>query len=295
MVRRPTRRAPRRVPRKTMAKAKRVLAKAKAKKARKGMDTFFQRCRTETTLVPIQGITVSNYIYNYWSLVGQGANSLYDNAQFQQNAMIYDKYRVNRVKVSFTPKANVLDMYLANQDTNATLTGSGVVHTCIDRDGAGPSSISQMVQRASYRKYSLLKKWSRSYSIKYPVNTWFDTQSDRYGPSNQQQIVQTLGCNGGITIYAEDLLEDSLEIVNEPWAECVIEWDVVFQGRVPPKTSFALDSSGNVLSYTITPNDPAEKKPQSLSTSVRGTIQDTRLTDTVASNNATDITHGEDQ
>lgn len=286
---------PRKGSKPSMAKAKKMVAKSKAKKARKGMDTFFQRCRTETTLVPTQGGFVSNYIYNYWSLVGQGANTLYDNAQFQQNAMIYDKYRVNRVRITVTPKANVLDAYLAQDDANLTLTGSGVVHTCLDRDGAGPSSVSQMVQRASYRKYSLLKKFSRSYSIKYPTNTWFDCTGDRSGPNNQSQVVQTLGCNGGVTIYAENLLEDASEIINEPWAECVIEWDVVFQGRIPPKTSFQLDEAGNVIGYTITPNDPLEAKTQSLSVSKNGTIQDTRLTDTVATNNEMDITHGEDQ
>lgn len=292
----PRRRAPRRAPKKSMVKkAKKVVAAYKAKKARKGMDTFFQRCRTESTLIPVQGLTVSNYIYNYWSLVGTGANTLYDNAQFQQNALVYDKYRVNRVKITVTPKANVLDAQLAQDDAVATLTGSGVVHTCLDRDGAGPSSISQMVQRASYRKYSLLKKFSRSYAITYPANMWFDCTGDRNGPTNQSQIVQTLGCNGGITIYAENLLEDAGEVINEPWAECVIEWDVVFQGRVPQKTSFQLDESGNVIGYTVTPNDPAEKKAMSLSASRMGTIQDTRLTDTVVSNNEEDITHGEDQ
>lgn len=288
--------APRRATSKpTMRKAKKMVAKYKAKKARKGMDTLFQRCRTEATLVPVQGLTVSNYIYNYWSLIGTGANTLYDNAQFQQNALIYDKYRVNRVKITFTPKANVLDAYLAQDDNVATLAGSGVIHTCLDRDGAGPSSVAQMVQRASYRKYSLLKKFSRSYSIKYPVNTWFDCTGDRFGPNNQNQIVQTLGCNGGVTIYAENLIEDDSEIFNEPWAECVVEWDVVFQGRVPPKTTFLLDGSGNVAGYSITPNDPAEQKPQSLSASIRGTLRDTRLVDTVFSNTEVVITHGEDQ
>jgi len=275
-----------------------MVGKMKAKKARKGMDTFFQRCRTEATITPIQALVtpgLTNYVYNYWSLVGTGANTLYDNAQFQQNALIYDKYRVNRVKVTFTPKANVLDALNAQNDGVATLTGSGVVHTCLDRDGAGPSSIAQMIQRSSYRKYSLLKKFSRSYDIKYPVNTWFDCTGDRFGPTNQSQIVQTLGCNGGITIYAENIVEDDLEVFNEPWAEAVIEWDVVFQGRVPPKTSFILDENGNVTGYTIEQNLPAEQKAQSLVASIRGTVRDTRLTDTVASNNEVVITHGEDQ
>lgn len=278
-----------------MKAAKRVLNKQKAAKAKKNMDTYFQRCRTEATLVPSQGLTVSNYIYAYWSLLAPGANSLYDNAQFQQNALIFDKFRVNRVKVSFTPKANVMDAIWANADATLKLHGSGVVHTAIDRDGAAPSSVSQIVQMPSYRRASALKKFSRAYSVSYPTGTWLDCQSYRAQGGGYAEVAGSLGLNGGVTLYCEDLPEDIDEIFNEPWAEIVVEWDVVFQGRNPPKTAFQLDASGNVIGYTITPNDPAENKAFSLSASKRGTIQDTRLTETVASNNEEDITHGADQ
>lgn len=280
---------------KTLNKAKKVLGNKKMARAKKGMDTFFQRCRTEATIAPSQGVTTSNYLYAYWSLIGTGANSLYDNAQFQQNALVYDKYRVNRVKVTITPKANVFDAANGQDDALYTLTGSGVVHTCLDRDGPGPSSTAQIVQRASYRKYSMLKKFSRSYSIKYPTGIWFDCNGDRNGPTAQGQVVSAMGAIGGVTIYAENFIEDSNEIFNEPWAEAIIEWDVVFQGRTPQKTTFQFNEGGEVIGYTVTPNLPEEKKPLSLVLGVRGTVADARLVDTVLSNTEVAITHGEDQ
>lgn len=295
MVKRGAKR-PARMNKKTLAKAKKVIGNRKMAKAKKGMDTFFQRCRTEGTLLPSQGLTVANYIYAYWSLLGTGQDSIYYNAQFQQNAMIYDKFRVNRVTVNIKPKANVLDAAVGQNDADFNLSGSGVVHSCIDRDGAGPSSTSQIVQRASYRKHSMLKNLRRSYSITYPANVWFDCTSDRNGPSNQSQIVQTLGCNGGVTIYAENFLEDNNELVNEPWAEYTVEWDVVFQGRVPPKTSFQTDEDGNVIAYTFSVNLPEEKKQFSATSSKRGTIGDSRLEATPDTGLVeTGITHGEDQ
>lgn len=276
---------------KTLNKAKKVLGNKKMAKSKKGMDTFFQRCRSEGVLIPQQGVTVANYVFSSWGLLGEGADKLTNNAQFQQNALIYDKFRVNRLRIQIKPKANVMDAAGAQNDTAYNLKGSGVLHSVIDRDGTGPSSISQMVQRSSYRKTSVLKNMTRSYAVKYPTNVWLDCQS----PEALVETARQLGLYGGVTIYAEDFIEDNYEVFNEPWAEYTIEWDVVFQGRAAPKTAFTLNEAGEVIGYTITRNEVAEQKPMTRAYSVRGTIRDTRLEDTVLSNNETVITHGEDQ
>jgi len=259
--------------------AQKVVTKSRAKKAKKNMDTFFFKSKVTATITPQQGALVANYIYNSFTLDPTGAAAAYmSNAEFSLYRGLYDKFRVNSVKVTFTPKANVLDQANNNNDTALNATGDGKIHHCIDRDGLAPSSISRISRYPSYRKTSVLKPFTRIYSVKYPTGVWIDCDS----PSTFS-MSKELGLSGGVTIYAENILEDSGEVYNEPWASVLVEHNIVFQGKVSGVLSAVYDQQdptklvGVSLGYTT--SDP--NLAQSPLRNVRGTLDtDKRLTDT---------------
>lgn len=262
-----------------MATAKKMVTKQHAKKAKKNMDTFFFKSKVTATITPQQGGLVANYIYNSFTLDPTGAAAAYmSNAEFSLYRGLYDKFRVNSVKVTFIPKANVLDQANNNNDTSLNTTGDGKIHSCVDRDGIAPSSISRISRYPSYRTNSVLKKFSRVYSVKYPTGVWIDCDS----PSTFS-MTKELGLSGGVTIYAENILEDSGEVYNEPWASVLVEHNIVFQGKVSGVLSAVYDQSsppqlvGVSLGYTTADPNLAETPLRN----VRGTLDsDKRLTDT---------------
>lgn len=263
----------------SMATAKKMVTKQHAKKAKKNMDTFFFKSKVTVTITPQQGGLVANYIYNSFTLDPTGAAAAYmSNAEFSLYRGLYDKFRVNSVKVTFIPKANVLDQANNNNDTSLNTTGDGKIHSCVDRDGIAPSSISRISRYPSYRTNSVLKKFSRVYSVKYPTGVWIDCDS----PSTFS-MTKELGLSGGVTIYAENILEDSGEVYNEPWASVLVEHNIVFQGKVSGVLSAVYDQSsppqlvGVSLGYTTADPNLAETPLRN----VRGTLDsDKRLTDT---------------
>lgn len=267
----------------TVRKAKRVVAKAHKKAAAKNMDTFFLKAKTIVSAVPAQGITVSNYMYMAAQLL---PGNLLMNTEFQLYRLQYDKFRVNKVTMKVTPKANVLDALLAQSDANATVSGNGVIHTCIDRDGVAPSSIAAISRYPSYKKYSLLKPFSRSYSIRWPTGIWLDCQDP--SASGSTSIFNTLGLGGSVTMYAENLIEDADEILNEPWAEVEFHWDVVFCGKTSASLSATFDEDGNVVAMTLTPQETFTAYDLTPLHNVRGTVKDTRFTQNSGSTAITD-------
>lgn len=252
---------------------KKSVAYKKRSQARKNMDTFFLRAKTLYNQIPTQGTTVSNYTYGGTQLLG---GNLTTNAEFNFYRLQYDQFRVNRVRLSCTPKANVLDAVTAQQDGTYTLTGDGMIHTCLDRDGLAPSSIANISRYPSYKSFSLLKKWSRMYSVTYPKGVWLDSQN----PTDPQKIglIESLGLAGGITFYAENLPEDSGEIFNEPWAEIKMEFDVVFRGKTSGNLAFTTTPEGFVTGVSITQPTGEANKPLSVMQGVRGSISDTLVT-----------------
>jgi len=244
----------RRMPKKMITKAKRVIAKTRKSKAKKNMDTFFLRARTQSTLIPLQGVSGSNYLYRHFALLSPtdplGVTQI---PEFNLYRVQYDKVRVNSVHVKITPKANVLDSYRAQNETAFNVSGSGVYHTAIDRDNAAPSNVAAIQRYSSYKKYSLLKGMSRVYSIKYPANQWLDC-SNVYGSNTALQLI---GYLGGITVYAENLPEDVEEVINEPWAQVEVFYNCVFQG----KTSGSLTVDCDTGAVTITPHDTIVNLP----------------------------------
>lgn len=268
-----------------MAKAKKMVSKQRKAKAKKNMDTFFFKSKVTAQIIPVQGVSVSNYIYNQFTLDPTGNASAYiNNAEFNLYRGLYDKFRVNSVKVTFTPKANVLDQNVAQQDATLNLTGDGMIHHCIDRDGLAPSNVARIARYPSYRKTSVLKKFSRVYSVKYPTGIWIDCDA----PANFS-MTKELGLSGGITIYAENVLEDNYEVWNEAWASVLVEHNIVFQGKTSGTLAGVYDASGNMTGVTVgfTTNDP------NLATTplknIRGTLDaDKRTTDEVTETAITD-------
>lgn len=233
--------------RKGLAKAKKVVRRDNARKTKQQLDTHTLKVKMTAVLIPTQGTTVSNFINQFYPLCsGTATTDWTKSADYTTLKYQYDQVRVNRLRVIITPKANVLDAANAQADSSYTLTGDGMIHTAIDRDSATPANISAMSRYGSYRRYSLLKKFSRTYGIKWPKGVWLDCGSE-YGNT---QLLTQIGAFGGIGLYAENLLEDYGEIWNEPYAEVTFLYDIVFRGKITPNT--AIDNSGNVVLFTPT-------------------------------------------
>lgn len=273
----------------TMKRAKKMITKLRKKKAKKNMDTFFFKSKVTAAITPSQGTIVANYIYNSFGLDPAGTSAAYvSNAEFQLYRGMYDKYRVNSVKVTFTPKANVLDQVNNNNDTSFNTTGDGMIHHVVDRNSVAPSSIARLARYPSYRKTSVLKGFSRTYSVKYPTGVWIDCNS----PQSFSMRTE-LGLLGGVTIYAENILEDTAEVYNEPWAFVLVEHNIVFQGKTSGTLRGVYDQQdppqliGVELGFTS--NDP--NLTQSPLLNIRGTLDaDKRLTGTTAAITQADIT-----
>lgn len=263
----------------SLKRAQKAVTKQRKIKAKKNMDTFFFKSKVTAAILPSQGSAVANYIYNQFTLDPTGGAAAYiQNAEFQLYRGMYDKFRVNSVKVTFTPKANVLDQVNNNNDSSFNTTGDGMIHHVVDRDSVGPSNIARLTRYPSYRKTSVLKKFSRSYSVKYPMGVWIDCDSP-----GTFSMMKELGLLGGVTIYAENILEDNGEVYNEPWASVLVEHNIVFQGKTQGKLTGVYDSQDPSqligVSLGFTSNDP--NLAPSILRNIRGTLDsDSRLTAT---------------
>lgn len=267
------RKAPRRARKPTMAKAKRMITKAHKAKAKRNMDTYFLKCKNIVTLTPTQGASVANYVHQNFSMdpTGNAAITYLENAEFLLWKLQYDKFRVNSVTIKVTPKANVQDL-VVGQDNSLNLTGDGLWHTCVDRDSKTPSSKALMSRYPSYRKYSLLKGFSRTYAIKYPTGVWVDCDS----PATFN-MAKELGLSGSIGLYAENILEDKFEIFNQPICQVEISWNIVFQGKTSNSLTGVYDESGNLTGVTTNAINLADLLPETPFTNVSGTLtKDTR-------------------
>lgn len=267
-----------RVSKRAMAKAKRAVAKKESKLRKKNMDTYFLRVKNLSTLTPTQGITVSNYIYQGFTLsTATGISDFTKNADFVLYQKLYDRFRINRMTVKMIPKANMLDITLG-QANNITQVGDMVLHSVVDRDGIAPSSIATMSRYPSYRQQSVLKPFKRSYAVKYPRGQWLDCQNV---PASGDRL-QDIGLYGTITVYAENLPEPSGDVFNDPIYAVEVSYDIVFQGRTNGKLSAITDIVGNVIGVDVRGPEQIPTLAQSPKTNVRGYLQfDTR---TVAGN-----------
>lgn len=241
-----------RVGKRAYRKGKKAVAKRTKARAKKSMDTFFLQARTTVGIKPVQGATVANYIYQVWALLDATAPwGCTQIPEFNLYRTLYDKVRINSVTVKWTTKANMLALNDAQNDAALNVTGDGMIHTCIDRDGSAPSQVAQIRKYGSYRGYSVLKGGMRKYNITYPPGVWLDCQAIY----SDNTLLQRLGAFGGVTMYAENILEDNLEIFNEPWANVEVFYNCVFQGKNSATVGYDPDAGTvTVTSHTVIPN-----------------------------------------
>jgi len=273
----PRRPRARRLRKPSMKTAQRMVTKKHKSKAKRNMDTFFLKVKTEAQFAPTQGVAVANYIYNTFTLspVNVGTLSYFNNKEFNLYRIQYDKFRVNTVTVTVTPKANVLDQTNAQNATNFNVNGDGLWHTVVDRDGNGPNNIAALTRYPSYKKFDVKKPWTRSYSVKYPMGVWIDCQSSPYF-----ELDRALGLQGGITIYGENFLEDQLEVINEPVATITVSYNIVFQGKTSASLTAVYDDNNNVVGMTLTQQDQYTPVTQTVPVNIRGSLNDTLLIST---------------
>lgn len=235
-----------RKPKMSLAKAKKMVTKNRKVKAKKNMDTFFLKARYSGVITPQQGAIVANYVYFNPSLVNAtDATAITNNSEFKLYQAQYDKVRINSMRLVVRPRGTVLDQVLAQDDAKINGTGQNTVYTAIDRDGKVPANVPRVLRMPSYKKYGATKTFSRSYAVKYPTGVWLDCQNI----FEDQTLINRLGLNGSIVVYGENLIEDNLEIFNEPWADFDLYFNCVFQGKT--SASISLDNSGNIV---ITPD-----------------------------------------
>lgn len=261
--------------------AHKIVTKDNKRKAKKNMDTHFVKVKVSAAFVPVQGIQTSNYIYSTLPLLdfdNQTGYGIKNCPEFLLWASMYDKFRINSVKWTVTPKANVFDAANANNDTNYNLTGDGMVHEVIDRDGGAPSNIAVLSKYPSYRKHSLQSKWSREYKVTYPTGIWLDCQNPY--DTDMRATFKQLGLNGGLTLYGENLIEDNLEVFNEPWANVLIEYNIVFQGKTLGNIrSIYNPETGAFMGVSVEAPDTTPNAPKSTVLPLYGVQKDQRLID----------------
>jgi len=255
-----------------VAAAKKVMAKVHKKQMKSNSDTFAITVKSIAQIVPVQGVSVANYIYTTIPLMSSALNvGVTQNAEFNLYKNMYDQVRINGLTIRVTPKANVFDAINGNAE-NMTQSGDGLIHTVIDRDGPSTTNIQVMSRYPSYKKYSVLKPFGRSYSIKWPTGIWLDTSNLYESPDLLKQV----GAFGGVYLYAENLLEDVLEVFNEPYGDIHVWYNVVFRGKTQGALSYDAETGG----VTVRAVDSLPLLSPTPLLNVRGSIADTLTTQT---------------
>lgn len=190
---------------------------------------------------PTQGLTVSNYIYDYITPrldPVNGSINLPSINEFKMLALVYDRFRVNSVSVSYKPRANMMSVF---DSVDGSLNmGSGVVYVAQLRDGQAPSHPSQIKRIKGCKAYSILKPFKSTYKVKYPKSIWLDSADPNQG--NQQGLVESLGLQGGITVYGENFPEPPGSITNNAWYDVEISFNCTFNTYNPK--SLTVDGTG---------------------------------------------------
>lgn len=264
------------VSKRAFRKAKKAIGNKKKAMAKKNMDTFFLRIRNTSTLTPTQGVSTPNYIYQFYTpSTATGISDFAKNADFQLYQKLYDRFRINRMNVKMIPKANVLD-FVQGQNNGINQIGDMVIHTAQDRDGIAPSSIGSLTRYASYKQYSALKVFNRSYKVTYPKGMWLDCQNI----SASGDRLQDQGLYGGITIYGESFPEALGDVFNDPVYSVEVTYDIVFCGRTSAKLGAVRDLLGNVIGVEVVGPELLVNLPQSPITNIRGHLVTSTRTQT---------------
>ena len=234
----------------------------KAKRARRvrarenNMDDHTVVHKMAGSITPQQGLTVSNYVYTWWSPSAKvqtppQSNQLLFSSEFGLYRNLYDQYRVNYMTVKVIPRANVVDaILLVQQNDSAQITqGKGVYYSCEDRDGIAPGLVGALNKYASVKCHKLTKSMTRTYKPNNAKNLWFDCQD----PAGLQEPARAGGYLGGITIYGESLPELIGTLANSVWADCEVSYSVTYRGKA--MTQLTTNDDGSV---TVGQFDPVD-------------------------------------
>jgi len=237
----------------------------KTSKRENNMDDHTVVHKVAGSITPLQGLTVSNYVYTYWSpapnyLTPSQSNPLFSSSEFNLYRNLYDQFRVNRVTVRIIPRANVTDSVgLIVQNDSAALTqGKGVYYTVEDRDGIAPGYIGSMNKYASVKVTKLTSKLTRTYAPTNSKNLWFDCQD----PAGLDQISRSIGMRGGITLYAELLPEVLNTVLNSVWADVEVLYSVTYRGKA--MVNLTVNDDGSVTAAPV--DDATMEVPFSVKT-----------------------------
>lgn len=186
---------------------------------------------------PQQGITVSNFLYTYWSpspaTLTYQSNPIANSPEFALYCNMYDQFKVTGMRVKLIPRVKTLESAaLATAEGAGTITmGKGVIYSVEDRDGIAPSNIASLKRYASCRTHSIYKTISRTYWIDRTKSMWLDCQGLTLLPDIQKAV----GYNGGLTVYGESLPEVKNTLFNEPWYDVEVQYFCVFRGKASVK------------------------------------------------------------
>lgn len=235
-----------------------------------GTDSINKKFICSATVAPTQGVTVSNYLYNFFPLWDQNSGIptlLTQNAEFLLNCKLYDRWRPRGITVTFKPHANVLDGAL-NQNDSYNFSGDGLLHTVVDRNSAPNSGdIATFMRYGSHMSKPITKSQTRSYFIKLPMNVWWNCANQAGVQPLYVSNYGGYGVQGGVGFYAENLLEDTGELWNEPIGVYTITYHIEFSGKTLPKVLSTVDLSGNqilVLSSSSTGGNPLQVPGETL-------------------------------
>lgn len=243
---------------KTVYKAKKVLAKREKRRAVQGKDTKFVRCEQQFTITPtnVGGAPANglNWIFNNFQMLTSAASqvmSIENSVDFAINRTLYDKVRINRMRVKLVPRANVLDYATAQNDTSYNVSGTQSLYSAIDANSPLPwgasnsETISLFEQLPSMKKTSVLKNLVRQIAVCYAPNLWLDTVN----LFSNLTLLRDIGLFQNIGIFATNLLTDKSETAFEPVYDCIVSWDCVFSSAKPKSTKVNLDGTVTISTY----------------------------------------------
>lgn len=208
-----------------------------ARKNENNVDMHRYNVQLSGSWTPTQGVTVSNFLYTYWSpspaTLTYQSNPIANSPEFALYCNMYDQFKVNGVRVKLIPRVKTLESAaLATAEGAGTITmGKGVIYSVEDRDGIAPSNIAALKRYASVKTHSIYKTATRTYWIDKTKSNWLDCQGLTLLPDIQKAV----GYNGGITFYGESLPEVKNTLFNEPWYDLEVTYMCVFRGKATVK------------------------------------------------------------
>jgi len=212
---------------------KRSAKKGRSGKSKQNRDTFHTRVTSHMTISPVQGVTVTNYIYGAVSILNtdSGVMNVTQNSEFATWRQMYDKFRCTKVTAVFTPRFKTADAFvaIAQIDAGNITAGAGTLYSAVDRDSGIPADISKILKMSSHQKHSIYKKAARTYSVQYPPNIWLDAQNI---PSSASALLDSIGLRGCIGMYGQEFPEPAGDLGNGVWYDLTVHWECTFQGKV---------------------------------------------------------------